>query len=33
MLEVIRRYRSRVIADVIDPVTLWRREPLGEPAA
>ncbi|HXV58803.1 MAG TPA: NAD-dependent epimerase/dehydratase family protein [Gaiellaceae bacterium] len=30
MLEVIRRYRNRVIADVIDPVTLWRREPLGE---
>jgi UDP-sulfoquinovose synthase len=32
MLEVIRRYRDRVIADVIDPVTLWRREPLGQPA-
>jgi UDP-sulfoquinovose synthase len=32
MLEVIRRYRHRVIADVIDPVTLWRREPLGQPA-
>jgi UDP-sulfoquinovose synthase len=32
MLEVIRRYRDRVLADVIDPVTLWRPEPLGEPA-
>jgi UDP-sulfoquinovose synthase len=30
MLEVIRRYRDRVIPEVIDPVTLWRREPLGE---
>jgi UDP-sulfoquinovose synthase len=32
MLEVIRRYRDRVLLDVIDPVTLWRPEPLGEPA-
>ena len=32
MLEVIRRHKDRVLADVIDPVTLWRREPLGEPA-
>jgi UDP-sulfoquinovose synthase len=30
MLEVIRRYRDRVIPEVIDPVTLWRPEPLGE---
>ena len=30
MLEVIRRYQDRVIPEVIDPVTLWRREPLGE---
>jgi UDP-sulfoquinovose synthase len=30
MLEVIRRYRDRVIPEVIDPVTQWRREPLGE---
>jgi UDP-sulfoquinovose synthase len=30
MLEVIRRHRDRVIAEVIDPVTLWRREPAGE---
>jgi UDP-sulfoquinovose synthase len=32
MLEVIRRYRDRVLPDVIDPVTLWRPEPLGQPA-
>jgi UDP-sulfoquinovose synthase len=32
MLEVIRRYKDRVLADVIDPVTQWRREPLGQPA-
>jgi UDP-sulfoquinovose synthase len=32
MLEVIRRYQDRVIPDVIDPVTQWRPEPLGEPA-
>jgi UDP-sulfoquinovose synthase len=32
MLEVIQRYRDRVIPDVIDPVTQWRPEPLGEPA-
>jgi UDP-sulfoquinovose synthase len=32
MLEVIQRYRHRVIAEVIDPVTQWRPEPLGEPA-
>ena len=29
MLEVIRRYQDRVLADVIDPVTQWRPEPLG----
>jgi UDP-sulfoquinovose synthase len=33
MLEVIRQYKDRVIADVIDPVTQWRPLPLGEPAA
>ena len=32
MLEVIRRHKDRVLADVIDPVTQWRREPLGQPA-
>ncbi len=32
MLEVIQRYRDRVIPDVIDPVTQWRPAPLGEPA-
>jgi UDP-sulfoquinovose synthase len=32
MLEVIRRYKDRVIADVIDPVTQWRPEPLGQPS-
>jgi UDP-sulfoquinovose synthase len=31
MLEVIRRYRDRVLPDVIDPVTLWRPEPLAKP--
>jgi UDP-sulfoquinovose synthase len=30
MLEVIKRHKDRVLTDVIDPVTLWRREPLGE---
>jgi UDP-sulfoquinovose synthase len=33
MLEVIRRYQDRVIADVIDPVTQWRPEPLGQPTS
>ena len=32
MLEVIRRYQDRVLPDVIDPVTQWRPEPLGQPA-
>jgi UDP-sulfoquinovose synthase len=32
MLEVIRRYRDRVLPDVIDPVTQWRPEPLRQPA-
>ena len=32
MLEVIRRYQDRVLADVIDPVTQWRPEPLGQRA-
>jgi UDP-sulfoquinovose synthase len=32
MLEVIRRHRDRVIADVIAPVTRWRPEPIGERA-
>jgi UDP-sulfoquinovose synthase len=32
MLEIIRRHRDRVIADVIDPVTQWRPEPIKEPA-
>ena len=32
MLEVIRRYQDRVLVDVIDPVTQWRPEPLGQPA-
>ena len=32
MLEVTRRYKDRVIADVIDPVTQWRPEPLGQPS-
>ena len=32
MLEVIRRYRGRVLPDVIDPVTQWRPEPLRQPA-
>src|SRR4030095_4275532 len=31
MLEVIRRYRDRVLADVIDPVTLWRPAPARAP--
>jgi UDP-sulfoquinovose synthase len=31
MLEVIQRHKDRVIADVIDPVTQWRPEPLGQP--
>jgi UDP-sulfoquinovose synthase len=30
MLEVIRRHRDRVMADVIDPVTQWRPAPLAE---
>ena len=33
MLDVIKRYRSRVIQEVIDPVTQWRPSPLNEPAA
>ena len=33
MLEVIRRYQSRVLEDVIAPVTQWRPTPLGKPAA
>jgi UDP-sulfoquinovose synthase len=32
MLETIRRYRDRVLPDVIAPVTEWRPTPLGEPA-
>jgi UDP-sulfoquinovose synthase len=32
MLEVIRRYRDRVLPDQIDPVTQWRPEPLRQPA-
>ena len=32
MLEVIRRYQDRVLADVIDPVTQWRPEPLSQRA-
>ena len=32
MLEVIRRYRDRVLPDAIDPVTQWRPEPLRQPA-
>jgi UDP-sulfoquinovose synthase len=32
MLEVIRRYRERVMPDAIAPVTEWRPMPLGEPA-
>jgi UDP-sulfoquinovose synthase len=31
MLEVIRRHKDRVISDVIDPVTQWRPELLGQP--
>jgi UDP-sulfoquinovose synthase len=33
MLSVIQRHRDRVIPGHIDPVTQWRRDPLGEPAA
>ena len=33
MLDVIKRYQSRVIQEVIDPVTQWRPSPLNEPAA
>ena len=32
MLEVIRRYRGEVLADVIAPVTQWQPAPIGEPA-
>jgi UDP-sulfoquinovose synthase len=32
MLETIRRYQDRVMADVIAPVTQWRPEPISEPA-
>jgi UDP-sulfoquinovose synthase len=32
MLQVIRRYEDRVLADVIAPVTRWRPEHVGEPA-
>jgi UDP-sulfoquinovose synthase len=31
MLEVIRRYKDRVLVDVIDPVTQWRPAPLAKP--
>ena len=35
MLEVIRRHKDRVLADVIDPVTQWRRSrrPAGDARA
>jgi UDP-sulfoquinovose synthase len=33
MLETIRRYERGVIMEVIAPVTQWRPQPLGQPAA
>jgi UDP-sulfoquinovose synthase len=33
MLEVIRRYKDRVLVDVIDPVTQWRPAPLAKPTS
>lgn len=33
MLEVIRRYKDRVMVDVIDPVTQWRPTPLAKPTS
>jgi UDP-sulfoquinovose synthase len=33
MLEVIRRYKDRVMVDVIDPVTQWRPAPLAKPTS
>jgi UDP-sulfoquinovose synthase len=33
MLEVIRRYKDRVLVDVIDPVTQWRPAPVAKPTS